>query len=174
MKTARLGEKGPEGEGGYAYVMVIAAVAVMAILAAAVSVLTSYEVKHDKESELLFRGGAYARAIGAYYLAGPAGQTHVYPHRLEDLLSDPRFSHRRYLRALYSEPFGAGWSLVRNPDGGITGVASQSKDKPLQQDGFPPAFQSFAGAQHYSDWIFLYQPSTAGAVSQGAAAVPGD
>ncbi len=156
--------------------MVITATAVLAILAAVASTLESYEVRHDKEMELLFRGGAYARAIGAYYMAGPAGKTHAYPRQLDDLLSDPRYPRNRYLRALYPEPFGAGWSLVRSPDGCIAGVASQCQEKPLKQDGFPKDFQNFAGSEHYSDWIFLYQPSGtgAGAVSQGSSGVEGD
>ncbi len=147
--------------------MVIAAAAVLAILAAAVSELVSYEVRHDKEMELLFRGGAYARAIGAYYRAGPAGKAHTYPRQLEDLLFDPRFPRKRYLRALYPEPFGAGWALVRSADSGITGLASQCQEKPQKQDNFPPEFQNFTGTAHYSDWIFLYQPNGTGqAVSQ--------
>lgn len=167
---------GLENQGGYAYVMVIAAAAVLAILAAIAAVLTSYEVRHEKEMELLFRGLAYEKAIGAYYRAGPAGQTHSYPHQLEDLLFDPRFPRKRYLRALYPEPFGSGWALVRSADGSITGLASQCHEKPLKQDGFPSELQSFAGSEHYSDWIFLYQPNTAGggAVSQGAVANKGD
>ncbi len=162
------------GEAGYAYVMVIVAVAVLAILAAAVSALVSYEVRHDKEEELLFRGQAYARAIGDYYMAGPAGKTHSYPRQLEDLLSDPRLPNRRYLRALYPDPFGAEWAFVKNPNGGIMGVASQCHDQPLRQNGFPPEFQAFAGAKHYSDWVFVYQPNGTAPGSQGTGAVPGD
>lgn len=157
-------------EGGYAYVMVIVAAAVLAVLAAVASVLTSYEVKHDRERELLFRGLAYERAIGAYYTASPPGKAHSYPRQLEDLLSDPRFLRRRHLRALYPEPFGAGWALVRAADGGIVGVASQSQEKPLKQDHFPPEAANFSGAAHYSDWIFRYQPKSAAA---GATPAPG-
>ncbi|MGH7738709.1 MAG: type II secretion system protein [bacterium] len=152
---------------GYAFVMVIAAAAILAILVGVTSVLTSYEVRHDKEMELLFRGLAYERAIQAYYLASPPGQTHTYPRQLADLLSDPRFIHQRYMRMLYPDPFGTDWSLVRSSDGGIAGVASQCQEKPIKQDNFPPAFQSFAGAAHYSDWIFMYQPGT---VSDGVTA----
>lgn len=147
-------------EKGYAYVMVLAAVVVMAILAGAAAILTSYEVRHDREEELLFRGLAYERAIQNYYLSQQPGMTPSFPRRLEDLLLDPRFIHQRYLRALYPDPMGKEWSLVQAPDGGIAGVASQSKEKPLQQDNFPNVFSNFTGARHYSDWIFLYQPGS--------------
>jgi hypothetical protein len=154
---------------GFAFVMVILAAAVMAILAGVVTVLMSYEVRHEKEMELLFRGEAYARAIGDYYMAGPAGKARRFPQRLEDLLDDPRFPRRRYLRNLYTEPFGAGWALVLSPDGGITGLASQCKDKPLKQIYFPPEFGNFVGSEHYSDWVFLYHlpPTGAGVASKG-------
>jgi type II secretory pathway pseudopilin PulG len=147
-------------EGGYAYVMVLAAVVVLAILAGTGAILASYEVRHDREEELLFRGLAYERAIQGFYLAHQPGTTPSFPRRLEDLLLDPRFVHERYLRTLYPDPMGKGWSLVQAPDGGIAGVASQSKDKPLKQDNFPNVFSNFTGAQHYSDWIFLYQPGS--------------
>jgi type II secretory pathway pseudopilin PulG len=148
------------GEGGYAYIMVLAAVAVLAILAATAYELVSYQVKHDREAELLFRGLAYERAIRSYYLSNPPGTTPTYPRNLTDLLSDPRFVQKRHLRALYPDPMGTDWSIMKSPDGGIAGVASQSKEKPLKQDHFPPAFSAFTGAQHYSDWIFLYQPGS--------------
>jgi type II secretory pathway pseudopilin PulG len=140
--------------------MVLAAVVVLAILAGTAAILASYEVRHDREEELLFRGLAYERAIQSFYLSKQPGTTPTFPRRLEDLLSDPRFVHQRYLRTLYPDPMGTGWSLVLSPDGGIAGVASQSKEKPLKQDNFPNIFSSFAGAQHYSDWIFLYQPGS--------------
>lgn len=174
MKGSTGGKTGLLPPDGYAYVMVIAAAAVLAILSAAVSTLASYEVRHDKEMELLFRGRAYARAIGDYYLSGPAGKTHSYPRQLEDLLSDPRYPRRRYLRALYPDPFGAGWTLVRTPDGGITGLFSKCQQEPLKQAGFPPELQAFEGAKHYSDWIFAYQPSSMGTASQETSGVPGD
>lgn len=142
--------------------MVLVAAAVLAILACAASVLTSTQVRQDREQELLFRGLAYQRAIGDYYMDSPPGQPHNYPRRLQDLLSDPRFLRRRHIRALYPEPFGAGWTLVKTRDGGIAGVASQSPERPRKQDGFPAELAGFKGAAHYSDWVFLYQPGRGG------------
>lgn len=149
-----------KNENGFAYVMVLAAVVVLAILAETAYVLTSYEVKHDREMELLFRGRAYERAIRNYYLSTPLGQTPSYPRRLEDLLSDPRVIHQQYLRELYADPMGAGWNIVQSADGGIAGVASKSQDKPVKQANFPTEFQKFEGASHYSDWAFVFDSST--------------
>ena len=175
VPKARSGAGKRLGESGYAYVMVLAAVVILSILAATAAILTSYQVRHDKEEELLFRGYAYEKAIQNYYLARQPGIPPAYPRRLQDLLSDPRFVHQRYLRALYPDPLGAGWELVQAPDGGIAGVATKSREKPLKQDDFPSVFSGFAGAQHYSDWVFFYQPgSTAIPAQPGTGASPGN
>lgn len=139
--------------------MVLAAVVVLAILAQTAYVLTSYQLKRDREEELLFRGTAYVQAIQNYYLGSPPGAPQSFPRNLTDLLADPRFlQHKRYLRSLYPDPMGKEWNLVKGPDGSLTGVASTSQDKPLKQDNFPAIFQNFTGSQHYSQWIFIYQP----------------
>jgi hypothetical protein len=52
----------------------------------------------------------------------------------------------------------AEWLLIRAADGGISGVASQSKDEPLKQANFPKEFEKFAGAKSYAEWVFEYQP----------------
>ncbi|HXL72832.1 MAG TPA: hypothetical protein VN963_04320, partial [bacterium] len=158
-----------KNEKGYAYVMVLVAVVVLAILAETTYELMSYQVKHDREMELLFRGMAYQQAIGDYYSTSQPGMTPSFPRQLEDLISDPRFSHKKHLRALYPDPMGAGWSLVQAPDGGIAGVASKSEDKPLKQDNFPTSVQNFTGSAHYSDWVFLFQP---GGTSNSGKATP--
>lgn len=138
--------------------MVLAAVVILAILAEAAFTLTSYRVKRDKEEELLFRGNEYLRAIQGYYLSYPRGSFPVFPRKLDDLLNDPRYPNRHYLRVLYPEPFGGTWTLIKAPDGGIAGVMSPSPDKPMKVTGFLPPLDSFEGAQHYSDWMFVYKP----------------
>lgn len=141
---------------------------ILGIFAEVAYSVTSYAVKHEKEADLLFRGMAYQRAIGAYYQANQPGTVPTYPRQLSDLLMDPRFLHQRYLRQLYPDPMGTEWQIVRAPDGGIAGVASQSQEKPLKQDNFPAGLESFGGAAHYSQWTFLFQPgvtATSGAVT---------
>jgi type II secretory pathway pseudopilin PulG len=139
--------------------LVLVAALILAILAAVAVTLTTTRVKRDKEAELLFRGMAIQKAIGDYYHSNRPGTFRTYPRSLEDLLSDPRYPERKHLRALYMDPFGGDWTLLKAPDGGIAGVASSSQEKPMKEDGFPKSLESFVGAQHYSDWIFLYEPS---------------
>lgn len=147
-------------QSGFTYVMVLAAVVVVGILAEAATAVSSRAVQADREVELLFRGQAYQRAIRSYYEAGnPVKQ---YPRNIADLLNDPRFPERRHLRALYRDPMaqdGKGdWLLVRAADGGISGVANANKDEPLKQANFPRGLEKFSGAKTYAEWVFEYVP----------------
>lgn len=143
---------------GFSYVLVLAAVVVIGIVAEAGYLTTWRAVKADREAELLFRGNAYRRAIQSYYEAGDAVKT--FPRHLEDLIKDPRFPNKHYLRDLYADPMAPGhsgeWRLIPASDGGIAGVASTSSETPLKRANFPKGLEKFAGAASYSDWIFEY------------------
>lgn len=159
MPISRAG-KPRSSEGGFTYLVVLVAVIVLGILAEAAVTLTSHVAKSEREAELLFRGEAYREAIRRYYEAG--GAVKYYPRKLDDLLTDPRFPERHYLRALYTDPVsrnGKGeWNLLRSPDGGIAGVVSASRDEPRKKAGFPKGLESFEAAQSYADWVFEYRP----------------
>jgi len=147
-------------QAGYTYIMMIAAVVVVGIGASAAVELVSSVIRQDHERELLFRGMAYQAAIQNYYNAGKTVKT--FPRELSDLTLDPRYLHRRHLRRLYSDPVSdLDWTLIRSPDGGIQGVASKSKQKPRKTGNFPLGLESFESAEHYSEWIFIYDPSNA-------------
>lgn len=160
MPTSRAGAPASR-DAGFTYVMVLAAIVVVGILAEVAVVLTSRTVKAEREAELLFRGSAYRHAIRSYYEAGSPVRT--FPRNLEDLVNDPRFPNRHHLRALYPDPMApeskGEWLLLRAPDGGIAGVASSSKDEPLKKANFPAGLEQFAGARTYADWVFEYQPA---------------
>ena len=53
---------------------------------------------------------------------------------------------------------GGDWTLIMHPAGGITGVASKSRAKPVKKTGFTGKMRNFEGAEHYSDWIFSGMP----------------
>jgi hypothetical protein len=50
--------------------------------------------------------------------------------------------------------------LIRAQDGGIQGVASQSRKKPRKSGNFPLGLESFENTEHYSEWVFIYDPLT--------------
>jgi hypothetical protein len=126
---------------------------VLSIGAETAYVANSRLIAVENEAELLFRGQAYQRAIVSYYRARTP---HTFPKRVEDLLEDPRFLHKRHLRKLYSEPMGGEWRLIRNKGNRIIGVASQSREAPFKRVDFPKGLEHFEGAEHYSDWVFAY------------------
>lgn len=154
-------------QGGYTYVLALAAVLIVAIFAEAASVLTSRTVQAGKETELIFRGLAYQKAVRSYHQSGGN-----FPRNLEDLLKDPRSPNRRHIRALYPDPMvkeGEEWTFIRSADGGIAGVASQSKREPLKKTNFPKGLEKFENAAGYNEWIFEYIP---GALQAPATAAP--
>lgn len=164
MRTSPAG-KTRTSQGGFTYAAVLAAVVIVGIAAEIAHLSTTRIVQAERETELLFRGQAYQRAIASYHRANG-----VYPRALEDLLDDRRSPARRHIRALYPDPMareaGAGWRLVRSADGGIGGVASGSGDRPLKAAHFPVGLEGFAGAAAYSEWVFEYVPSAASADAQ--------
>lgn len=142
---------------GFTYLMVLAALIVVGILAEVATTLNSRLIQQEQEQDLLFRGLAYQNAIASYYHAGQARQ---YPRNLQVLVKDPRFLHKRHLRRLYPDPIGRkDWLLIRNARGGITGVASSSEKTPLKQANFDKQLVHFAGAKQYRDWIFEFKPA---------------
>lgn len=143
---------------GFSYVIVLVAIVVISIAAQVITPTASRIARSEKEQELLFRGEAYLQAIASYYQAVP--ERPAYPRYLSDLEKDPRFLLKRHIRMLYDEPFTKEWRVLRDGDGGIIGIASSSQDAPLKTDNFPKELNSFVGAERYSDWEFIYSPST--------------
>lgn len=141
---------------GFTYLLILAALIVVGILAEVVTRSEVMQLSRDKEEELLFRGMAFQQAIKSYVNASPQGKQ--FPRTLEDLQSDPRFALKKHIRQVYTDPItGEDWLLIKNKSGGITGVTSSSKQKPLKQKFFPHGLESFEQAEHYSDWVFEYR-----------------
>lgn len=143
-------------EEGFTYLVVLLAIALMGAALALTGTVWHTEVRREKETELLFIGGEFRRALKQYYQAG--GQ---YPKRLEDLLKDTRQPVTvRYLRKIYTDPITGkkDWGFVRGPDNGIIAVYSSSGDAPLKTAGFTLADKDFEGKTKYSEWQFVALP----------------
>lgn len=158
---------------GFTYLTVLFIVAILLGGLAMVGEMWETVAKRDKESELLFVGNEYRKAIARYYESTP-GVAKGYPRTLEDLLKDSRMpSTQRYLRRLYRDPFGSTeWGIVKAPDGGIAGVYSLSEEKPLKTGNFKLRDAGFEGAQRYADWKFIYSPAAAAQSAPKPAAAP--
>ena len=149
---------------GFSYIGTLILISILAITVSAQLVLGAAQHRRWVDEELLYRGSLYREALQGYYLATPPGQPR-YPNALEDLLRDPRYPGvKRYLRQLYADPAAPDtpWELIVAPEGGILGVRSSSKAKPIKRANFPEIYQSFENKDAYHDWAFLFLPAAAG------------
>ncbi len=142
-------------EGGFTYVGLLVAIAVMGLLLTVAARVWGTTEQREREVQLLFIGHSYRSAIGSYV----AHMGH-YPLSLGDLLgtSDTAVP-QRFLRQLYADPMSGttDWRLIMTPDGGgIMGVASSSAGTPLKHANFDPVDAPFADAVTYGDWQFVY------------------
>ncbi|MDH5204655.1 MAG: type II secretion system protein [Hylemonella sp.] len=166
-------------QGGFTYAVVLVAVVLVGIFAGVANLSTSRRMQADREAELLFRGQAYRSAIARYHAVNGR-----YPRDLRELLQGSSLVPQRYLRSLYPDPMAeravqaqaaGGWRLLRAPDGGVAGVASQSRQTPLKQANFPPGLEKLEGAQSYREWSFDHTPRAVrpAAARPDVAAAPG-
>jgi len=164
--VARPPEKGVVSRrrtGGFTYVGLLIAVALMGFGLAAYGELYSHAAQREKEAELLFIGAQFRDAIASYYNKSPGAK--AYPKKIDDLLEDNRFPMpQHHLRRLYRDPITetTDWGLVEAPGGGFMGVYSRSEETPVKTGNFAPAEEAFEGADHYTKWIFTYSPTGSG------------
>ncbi len=138
-------------------------VAMLGATLALTGTLWSKTMQQEKESELLFVGDQFRRAILLYYERSP-GLVKQYPKKLSDLIEDNRYpTIQRYLRELYRDPITGTreWSLVQAPEGGIMGIHSSSDGAPQKTANFSNQYIRFTDAHKYSDWKFTYKPNSA-------------
>ena len=163
---------GGAGQKGFTYIWILFVVALTSVaLAGAVQVWRT-EVRREKEKELMFAGEQFRQAIGSYYENSP-GMPKRYPDSLEKLLLDKRFpTIKRHLRKIFFDPMtgSSEWGLVTQPNAGIIGVYSLSKEPPLKRANFPERYADFVEAKDYRDWKFIYLPGDSASPPQAQAA----
>src|SRR5579862_5360430 len=84
------------GEDGWVLLTLLLAMTLLIIFAAAIVPSLSFDIKRDREEEMIHRGVQYSRAIRAYYK-----KFGRYPIKLEDLEST---NNLRFLRKRYKDP----------------------------------------------------------------------
>jgi type II secretory pathway pseudopilin PulG len=142
---------------GFAYVLLLLALAIVSLVAATSLALGATMARRSAEQELLAIGREYENAMTRYQMATPAGVLVRAPKSLAELLRDPRYPMpKRYLRKAYADPMTGedAWGAVRAPDGTIICVYSLSKGAPIQQAGFTDRWVGFNKAKSYADWCF--------------------
>jgi type II secretory pathway pseudopilin PulG len=91
-----------QDEQGYILMTLLLIMALMAIAATVIVSSITFEIRRDKEEEMIHRGVQYSRAIRAYYK-----KFNRYPAKIEDLenTNQMRFLRRRYKDPLTGKDF---------------------------------------------------------------------
>lgn len=141
---------------GFAYILLLIAIAVLGVASAAAVSLGSQIARRDAETQLLAIGAEFEGALRSYRsMRGNVAS--IGPRSLEDLLKDPgRPTLTRHLRQIYADPLTGKpeWGLQRAPDGTISGVYSLAVGEPIKRSGFDEPHAGFLDAHSYADWIF--------------------
>lgn len=143
----RTGEAGPHHR-GYACLLLLVLIAVVGTASSAAVSLGAAVARRDAERHLLAIGADFHQALTRH-----AGQ----PRELVELTRDPRMPGiQRHLRRVPIDPLTgrADWGLVRDAQGGITGVHSLALGVPLKRTGFDPRWNTFEEAGSYRQWVF--------------------
>src|ERR1700693_134896 len=90
------GSKNRRGQDGYALLTLLLVMALMMIFAGAIVPSITFDIKRDREEEMIHRGVQYSRAIRAYYK-----KFGRYPTKIEDLENT---NNLRFLRKRYKDP----------------------------------------------------------------------
>lgn len=157
---------------GFTYIGILFAVVIMGLVLTVAARVWTVTEQRERETQLLFVGDEFRRAIAAYYVSG-----HQYPLSLQLLLADDRSPvPKRYLRRMYVDPMtgAADWTLIYATDGvGIMGVASRSKLAPLKRAGFTLADAAFQDTDCYCSWRFSYAPQAQRYFNKPVSVTPG-
>ena len=106
---------------GYILLMLLLAMSLLVIAAAIVAPSIAFQVKRDREEEMIHRGVQYSRAIRNY-----ASKTGRFPLKLEDLQETGGV---RYIRKLYKDPItGGDFKLLHMSD--MPGIGGMSNLNP--------------------------------------------
>lgn len=156
-------------ETGFSYLMVMIAITLMGLAMTMAARQWKTMVQRELETDLLAKGMEIQTALALYSASAKAGRVlpgEVYPQTLAELTRPPK----PFLRKVHLDPVGRGeWELLRAPTGGIMGVRSKSRHKPIKQGNFPLAVRHFEGKPTHYDWVFQYPNPSMGAVARPVA-----
>lgn len=96
VRTQTRGNRRRTLDSGYVLLTLVLIMATMAIFAAVIVPSITFEIRRDREEEMIHRGVQYSRAIRAYYR-----KTGRYPIKIEDLENT---NNQRFLRKRYKDP----------------------------------------------------------------------
>ena len=167
------GKPGADGrQAGFSFLGLLFLLAGMGVALAALGTMWHTASQREKESDLLFIGDQYRRAIESFWkMPLPEGTPRRLPKNFDELLEDPRFpSTVRHLRRIWRDPMTGTteWGLAKEPDGGFSGVYSLAEGQPFKRGNFPVAYEQFQEARSYRDWVFHFDVAQAQREAQQA------
>jgi type II secretory pathway pseudopilin PulG len=143
---------------GITYLGAIIIVVIMGIMMGITGQSWRMIMKRERETELLFRGMEYKRAIEKWHGTGqriPGSPPPGKLKELKDLLQGKSLQKVRYIRKLYKDPItGEDFTVLQDPVKGIVGVASSSEEEPLKKGNFPKGLESLENQTQYRKWAF--------------------
>ncbi|MRR35153.1 type II secretion system protein [bacterium] len=181
MKIFSLLRRVRTSSAGFTYIAALMIIVVMGIMLGIAGQTWRTRMQRERETELLFRGLEYQRAIRRWHqydlTEGKPLKTTTQARRplndLKDLLKDPgSLAKERYLRRLYADPFtGKEFEVVRNPQQGIIGVNVTDEDQPFKQGNFDKELKLLDQKKKYKEWVFGLPEAVAppaGSIKQGS------
>ena len=122
IRSAKLKTRRRGSEAGYTLLLVVFLVATMLITAAIATPNIITLGRSQKEDDMIWRGGQYARAIGLYYR-----KFNKFPYKVEDLTNQT--NGVRFLRQAYKDPMNkedGSWRFIYvGPNGTLIGSNRQ-------------------------------------------------
>jgi type II secretory pathway pseudopilin PulG len=175
VRPTATGRAGPgHAQAGFSFLGLLFLLAGLGVALAALGTVWSTAAQREKELDLLFIGDQYRRAIESFWkIPLPVGTPRRLPKDFDELLVDPRFPNTvRHLRRVWRDPFTgtSEWGLVREQDGGFSGVYSLGEGQPFKSGNFPVDYEQFREAGSYRDWVFRFDVEKAQREAQQAAA----
>jgi type II secretory pathway pseudopilin PulG len=146
---------------GYLLIVLMFAIAIFGVGLSVVGRWESEIVQRQREAELLRSGAEVVAAIREYRQMTP-GTANMLPMNWNDLIEDRRFLGLvRHLRRTPLDPFSnrADWAVIRDTQGFMVGISSNSRLTPLLQIEVTFAGLRLPQASHYSDWKFAFDPA---------------
>lgn len=141
---------------GVTYLALMFSIVLIGISASATAHQWTVMVQREKEADLVAKGIEIQNALSLYSATMKIGRvmsTEVYPQSLAELTR----GQKPFLRRVYQDPISGGdWEYLRAPTGGIMGVRSKSKAKPIKTGDFPLAVRHLEGRKSYHDWVFQH------------------
>lgn len=145
---------------GFAYILLLVAIAVIGVVASSSLSLGAVVSRRDAEKNLLAIGTEFEVALRSYagVAAGAINAPNARgPRTLEELLRDPRNpAVKRHLRQIYVDPLTGKteWGLLKDPAGLIVGVYSLAEGTPIKRSGFDVWRTHCEEATSYRQWVF--------------------